>query len=780
MRITSLVSSLAMAACLTLGATVAAAERPRLIVTTDIGGDPDDQQAMVRLMLYANEFDIEALIASSAGVPGQLPTPIIRPDIIRDVIGAYGQVQPNLRLHDPAYPEAQALLDRVYAGNPNRGTAYIGAAHDTDGSRRIIAVADAADSRPVNIAIWGGQTDLAQALWRVRNDRGAAGLAACIAKLRIHDISNQDNILGWMQQQFPGMWYILSKSTTASDKTLAVYRGMYLGGDASITSRAWLDANVRVGHGPLGPKYPNAGWTAPNPHNGLKEGDTPSWFYFLARGLNDPAQPGWGGWGGRFATASGTFYRDATDTVAGVTGARETVNRWRPRFQAELQARMDWCVQPVAAANHAPVATVNGIAGTAVVQVQGVAGSELELSAAASDRDGQPVSYRWWQYREPSTCAAAVTIANATVATARVAIPADAQPGTTIHIVLEVTDTGVPALTACRRVVITVAPPPLGAAIRINFQPTAAPVPAGFAKDDGSMFSTARGYGWDIDRRSSTRDRGRNADQSLDTQISGGSSTAYATWEQVLPNGRYLVSVAMGDALAVQGPQRIEAEGVRLVNDVVTAVNTFATASDMPVTVADGRLTLRMGCVGSTLTSPDGSTDSTLNWIIITPAPLVAAQPVRINFQPAAAAPVSGWAVDAGAVYGDRGNGQAYGWKLGNAANSRERNSAQAPDQLHDTLNHLQKTAGQSWELAVANGTYSVRVVCGDPGYTDQINALAIEGVVVADPDGEDRFDEHEVTITVADGRLTIAPGPGALNAKLCCIEAVAQPTGNG
>jgi len=37
----------------------AAAARPRLAVLTDIGGDPDDRQSLVRLMVYANEFEIE-------------------------------------------------------------------------------------------------------------------------------------------------------------------------------------------------------------------------------------------------------------------------------------------------------------------------------------------------------------------------------------------------------------------------------------------------------------------------------------------------------------------------------------------------------------------------------------------------------------------------------------------------------------------------------------------------------------------------------------------------
>ena len=35
---------------------------PRLLVLTDIGGDPDDEQTLIRLLLYANCFDIEGLI----------------------------------------------------------------------------------------------------------------------------------------------------------------------------------------------------------------------------------------------------------------------------------------------------------------------------------------------------------------------------------------------------------------------------------------------------------------------------------------------------------------------------------------------------------------------------------------------------------------------------------------------------------------------------------------------------------------------------------------------
>ena len=44
--------------------------RPRVIVSTDIGGtDPDDFQSMVHFLLYADMFDVEGLISSPYG-PG--------------------------------------------------------------------------------------------------------------------------------------------------------------------------------------------------------------------------------------------------------------------------------------------------------------------------------------------------------------------------------------------------------------------------------------------------------------------------------------------------------------------------------------------------------------------------------------------------------------------------------------------------------------------------------------------------------------------------------------
>ncbi|HEY6170380.1 MAG TPA: DUF1593 domain-containing protein [Verrucomicrobiae bacterium] len=320
---------------------LAAAERPRLAVFTDIGGDPDDQQSLIRLMVYANEFEIEALIASASGTPGELKDAVTRPDLIRRTIDAYAQVLQNLKKHVGGWPEADQLRQRVKSGNPQRGRAHIGDGHDTEGSRFLTERIDAGTpQRPLNISIWGGQTDLAQSLWRVKQQRGGTGFIEFVKKFRGFDIDDQDGIAGWMRAEFPGMNYILAKAHPGRDKREGAYRGMYLTGDESLTSREWIEKNV-LQTGPLGALYPTKTWTAPNKHGCLKEGDTPSWFFFLPLGGNNPDDPSKPGWGGQYQRETDGWYRDlpAKDGF----DPRSTVSRWRPDFQADFARRMGWC-----------------------------------------------------------------------------------------------------------------------------------------------------------------------------------------------------------------------------------------------------------------------------------------------------------------------------------------------------------------------------------------------------------------------------------------------------
>ena len=317
-----------------------AAERPRLAVLTDIGGDPDDQQTMIRLMHYANEFELELLVATAIRSRNAPNGPTTRPDLIRQIVAAYGEVLPNLCRHASGWPEVDQLRARILSGNPRYGRGQIGEGHDTEASRVLITRIDAGTpERPLNITLWGGQTDFAQALWRVKQERGATGFAPFARRFRVYDVSDQDGVAGWMHAEFPGMYYILAKAPAGRAKEEATFRGMYLTGDESLTSRAWVDEHVRS-RGPLGALYPVKTYTTPNPHGCLKEGDAPSWLFFLPLGGNDPRDPSKPGWGGQYQMLPNGWYGDIPAKPG--FDPRETVSRWRPDFQRDFSRRAMW------------------------------------------------------------------------------------------------------------------------------------------------------------------------------------------------------------------------------------------------------------------------------------------------------------------------------------------------------------------------------------------------------------------------------------------------------
>ncbi len=89
--------------------------------------------------------------------------------------------------------------------------------------------------------------------------------------------------------------------------------------------------------------------------------------------------------------------------------------------------------------------------------VDAAPGASVKLSVKGSaDPDGNRLSYSWWQYREPGTYKGEASIRDADRAVASVQIPPEAKPGDTIHLIVEVTDTGTPPLTRYARVIVTV------------------------------------------------------------------------------------------------------------------------------------------------------------------------------------------------------------------------------------------------------------------------------------------------------------------------------------
>ncbi len=426
-------------------------QNPRLLITTDIGGDPDDTQSLIRLMVYLNEFEIEGLISSASGTPGELDKAIVRPDLIREIIKGYQQVYPKLLKHSQGYPTPEKLLSLVKSGNPFRGWDFVGEGHDTEGSEWIVRAVEKQDSRPLNICIFGGQTDVAQALWKVRKSRPEKEYLDLISKIRIYDIDDQDRIFSDLFAEHPSLFYILAKAGTGIDKREGAYRGIYLGGDESLTSMAWLKENILENHGPLGELYPVKTWTTPNPHGVMKEGDTPSWFYFLENGLNFPENPEYGGWGGRFIRNKKGYYSDTVDSVRGAKNARATVYRWRDDFQRDWSARMDRCVENTDVCNHPPEVIVNDDRGKDLLIITSSPGSIVNLNAdATTDPDGNSLLFEWLVYPDIQYISGKINLKSER-SKASVKLPVG-ENGQTIHLVLRITDDGTPNLTSYKRI----------------------------------------------------------------------------------------------------------------------------------------------------------------------------------------------------------------------------------------------------------------------------------------------------------------------------------------
>src|SRR5687767_15208777 len=92
---------------------LAAGDRLRVIIETDAGGDPDDEQSLVRFLLYANEWDVEGIVCTRPHTKrdenrNKEPTGL---DIVRRQLKAYAAVYDKLKQHGQ-FPHPDELRRR--------------------------------------------------------------------------------------------------------------------------------------------------------------------------------------------------------------------------------------------------------------------------------------------------------------------------------------------------------------------------------------------------------------------------------------------------------------------------------------------------------------------------------------------------------------------------------------------------------------------------------------------------------------------------------------------
>ncbi len=445
-----------------------AQDKPRVLVMTDISNEPDDEESLVRFLVYANEFDVEGLVATTSTWLKTKP----REDLIRRDIAAYAEVRTNLLKHAPDFPPAEQLLAVTKTGQTGYGMNFVGTGKSSGGSQLIIDAADKKDPRPLWISIWSGANTLAQALSDVRASRSPEELKKFVAKLRVYSISDQDDAGVWIRREFPDLFYIVSPSTQdAREYYRATWTGIsgdrfYKNGPMNkfeMVDNPWLEEHIIKNHGLLGALYP--------PLKYIMEGDTPSFLGLINNGLGWDVSPAFGGWGGRYVLyqPSGEPRKiwsnnsDSRDTITAdngqnVTSEQATIWRWREQYQNDFAARMNWCIATdYTNANHNPIAVLNGDHTKNIMVISATNGATIALSAeGTSDPDGNSVRATWWIYPEAGNISGAMLTATEGLKT-EAHLPENKKMGK-LHVILQVEDDGEPHLFAYRRAIIDVGP----------------------------------------------------------------------------------------------------------------------------------------------------------------------------------------------------------------------------------------------------------------------------------------------------------------------------------
>jgi hypothetical protein len=443
--------------------------KPRLIVLADPNIDPrketDDKMSIVRLMAYANMFDIEGLIATcSHNLSARYTEPFL------DAIEAYEGALSNLRVHADGWPEPEYLRSVTKLGPADFGAVYALSNNLSEGAYLILDALEREDDRPIWITVWGDGAVIAQALNYIMRTEGMNAATKAASKIRVLDNAGQDDSGAWLKGQFPDLFYVRwirgsYAMDVASDELTQWFPecGECAKGEGDYTTDEWVDENIQS-HGLLGAQYPDRRW--------LKEGDSPTMLYLMSNGLGSPEHPWYGSWGGRmdreqqegirsvvnldarddvfFESSFDPYYMYGfgEDTWDGYTSKYATIFRWWDAFQNDFAARMDWSITPsYENANHPPVVTVDKD------EVTANPGEVITVNYSATDPDGDDLGYEWWIYEEAGSYEGNVYIGG--VMNAEIHVPNDAS-GKDIHAILTVRDNGTPQLTRYHRVVIHV------------------------------------------------------------------------------------------------------------------------------------------------------------------------------------------------------------------------------------------------------------------------------------------------------------------------------------
>ncbi len=410
-------------------------------------GEVDDRSSMVRFLLYTCDINLQAIIQTNSVYQKSGHS---KENWLEKEIDAYGQIYPNLIKQNPDYPSAAELKIKSFVGDEDidhllnvTGKEKINAQkpggtieympdtwQNTPGSDKIVQILLDKDTTPVYIESWGGGNTASKAFYKLKTEYPDQYDRA-ISKVVMYNIWYQDNAGNYIETNHPKVTMIYCNAFNAT----WAYR-------IQTNTANFIKNGVKNNHGPLGALYPQAY---------ISEGDSPSFFYTMTNGLLNYENPGFGGWGGRFTKVDGlpNVYADAADDG----DINKSIARWVNQVNNDFEARINWCIaEKYSEANHPPIIKLHE--GDREVR----SGQKVILNARGTrDPDGNKITFNWWQYKEAGTYNDTVTIKGGANTKASFIAPTVSSQKT-IHIILEVTDKGTPALVSYRRIIITVKP----------------------------------------------------------------------------------------------------------------------------------------------------------------------------------------------------------------------------------------------------------------------------------------------------------------------------------
>lgn len=460
-------------------------ERIRTIILTDM--THDDGNSLIRYLYYSSWFDLEAMI-----VTNQLPDfnhDDTGPwDKAMSILDAYREELPQLRRHDPDLPGYEELMavtkqgrgaipiiwltntlefsnwiaDRYVTSSWDsicfhdwigEGLTPHGEPKDSEGSDFLVEVFEKDDDRPIYVQAWGGTITFVQALYRYRQKHGEEKFQELLPRLHLYGILFQD-----ITFEFFASFEKMQNETCAGFGTAIptygkepVELGMVLYEYGHFWYYVWSDepgyerpvtSQMVNGHGPMSDIYDDGG-----------EGDTPAFLYLLSSmlGLNDHLDPTQGSWGSMFRPMGGGF-PDRYYYTCNVD--QNELIRWIPAATNSFMNRLLWSVKEPGQVNREPVAAVNGDQSNSIIRLKAAPGDVISLDASGSyDPDGDELTFNWFRYHNADSYTGSLEIATPADPLQEITIPLDINEDD-IHIVLELTDNGTPALTSYRRVII--------------------------------------------------------------------------------------------------------------------------------------------------------------------------------------------------------------------------------------------------------------------------------------------------------------------------------------